>query len=57
MSYGRLNIWIRELDCSPKNVWKVDLVVKTCSGDYLVDFNPDIIEKLKRMFPDFTVSR
>lgn len=59
MSYGRLNIWLRELDCTPKNVWKVELVVKTCGGAYLVDFNPDVIEKLKHAFPaaQYTVDR
>ena len=34
MSYGKLNIWIRDLNCCPKNVWKVELVVKTCGGEY-----------------------
>jgi hypothetical protein len=51
MSYGRLNIWLRDLDCTPRNFWKVDLVVKTCGGDYLVDFNPDVVAKLRRDFP------
>lgn len=51
MSYGRLNIWLREMDCTPKNVWKVELVVKTCGGAYLVDFNPNVVEKLKQEFP------
>lgn len=59
MSYGRLNIWLRNLDCSPKNVWYVELVVKTCGGAYLVDFNPDVIDKLKHAFPapKYTVER
>jgi hypothetical protein len=57
MSYGKLNIWLRNMDCSPKNVWKAELVVKTCGGDYLVDFNPDIIEKLQRAYPHLRVER
>jgi len=57
MSYGRLNIWLRDLNCSPKNVWKVELVVKTCGGEYLVDFNPDVINKLKQAYPDYKVQR
>jgi hypothetical protein len=55
MSYGKLNIWLRDLNCCPKNVWKVELVVKTCGGDYLVDFNPDVIDKLKEAYPNYTV--
>lgn len=57
MSYGKLNIWLRDLNCCPKNVWKVDLVVKTCGGEYLVDFNPDVIDKLKEAYPDYNVQR
>lgn len=57
MSYGKLNIWLRDLNCCPKNVWKVELVVKTCGGEYLVDFNPDVIDKLKEAYPDYNVQR
>lgn len=57
MSYARFNIWLRDLNCCPKNVWKVELVVKTCGGDYLVDFNPDVIDKLKEAYPDYDVRR
>jgi len=57
MSYGKLNIWIRDLNCCPKNVWKVELVVKTCGGEYLVDFNPDVIDKLKEAYPGYNVQR
>jgi hypothetical protein len=57
MSYARCNIWLRDLNCTPKNVWKVELVVKTCGGDYLVDFNPDILEKLREAYPDYDVEQ
>lgn len=57
MSYARLNIWLRDLNCCPKNVWKVELVVKTCGGEYLVDFNPDVISKLRETYPDYKVER
>jgi hypothetical protein len=56
MSYAKLNIWLRDLDCSPKNVWKVELVVKTCTGEYLVDFNPDVLDKLKETYPHYSIS-
>ncbi len=57
MSYARLNIWLRDLNCCPKNVWKMELVVKTCCGEYLVDFNPDVIDKLQEAYPDYKVAR
>ena len=57
MSYAKLNIWLRDLNCCPKNVWKMELVVKTCCGEYLVDFNPDVIEKLGQAYPDYKVGR
>jgi len=57
MSYARLNIWLRDLNCCPKNVWKVELVVKTCGGEYLVDFNTDVINKLAEAYPDCKVER
>jgi hypothetical protein len=55
MSYGKLNIWFRDLDCGPKNVWRAELVVKTCGGEYLVDFNPDVIDKLREALPGYSV--
>jgi len=57
MSYARLNIWLRDLDCGPKNVWKVELVVKTCGGLYLPDFNPDVIDKLRVSYPNYDIER
>ncbi|UCC99492.1 MAG: hypothetical protein JSW66_06330 [Phycisphaerales bacterium] len=57
MSYARLNIWLRDLNCCPKNVWKMELVVKTCGGEYLADFNPDVIDKLREAYPDYKVER
>jgi hypothetical protein len=55
MSYGKLNIWLRDINCCPKNFWKVQLVIKTCTGKYLVDFNPDVVEKLAEAYPAYTV--
>jgi hypothetical protein len=57
MSYGKLNIWLRDLNCCPKNFWKVDLVVKTCTGKYLVDFNPDVIDRLAKAYPGYEVEK
>lgn len=57
MSYAKLNIWLRDLNCCPTNFWKVELVVKTCGGEYLVDFNQDVIDKLGEAYPGFEVKR
>jgi hypothetical protein len=57
MSYGKLNIWFRGLDCGLlKTCWMTDLVIKTCDGKYLVDMDPNVIEFLKKRYPDINVS-
>jgi len=54
MSYGKLNIWIRNLDCSlVRTCWMTDLVIKTCNGDYLVDMDPSVIEELRKRYSDY----
>lgn len=54
MSYGKLNIWIRYSDCSLiTDCWRTDLVIKTCSGEPLVDMDPTIIEKLRAQYEDY----
>ena len=61
MGYGKLNIWIRDEDCSLRNAWMADLEIKTCLGENLIDILPSpdlekIITRLKEMYPDSTVS-
>jgi len=58
MGYGKLNIWTRFADdCSlVKTCWLTNLVIKTCSGEYLVDMDPTVLEKLKIKYPDYEVS-
>ena len=54
MSYAKLNIWIRYADCGlVTTCWMTDVVIKTCGGDYLVDMDPAVIEKLKERYPDY----
>ncbi len=55
MSYGKLNIWIRNLDCSlVRSCWMTDLVIKMCgNGEYLVDMDPTVIEMLKKKYSDY----
>ena len=57
MSYGKLNIWIRNLDCSLiKTCWMTDLVIKMCgNGDPLVDMDPTIIEQLRHKYADYDI--
>jgi hypothetical protein len=54
MSYGKLNIWIRYPDCSLiTDCWRTDLVIKTCGGEYLVDMDPTVIQKVKAKYEDY----
>lgn len=55
MSYGKLNIWIRWADCSLVKRQYTGLVIKTCSGQYVADMDPKIVEKLKERYPNFEV--
>jgi hypothetical protein len=57
MSYGKLNIWFRNLDCSlVEKCWRTDLVIKSCCGDYLVDMDPMFLEQLKDKYPNYDIS-
>lgn len=56
MSYAKLNIWLRYLDCSLiTDCWRTDLVIKTCGcgSDYLVDMDKTVIEKLRARYDDY----
>lgn len=61
MGSGKLNIWIRDEDCSLRNVWRADLEIKTCLGEHLIDIlaEPDlkkVIACLEERFPECTVT-
>lgn len=55
MTYGKLNIFLRNLDCSLiKTCWRTDLVIKQCgNGEPLVEMDPTIIEQLKQRYSDY----
>ena len=59
MGYGKLNIWLRyAVDCSLiKTCWRTDLVIKTCNGEYLVEMDPTVLEKLKTKYSEYDVSK
>jgi len=47
MGLSHLNIWLRDINCTPlKTCWRTDLVIKTCGNQYLVDFYPEILTQL-----------
>jgi hypothetical protein len=48
MGTTRLNIWIRNAECNLiETCWRTDLVVQACTGKYLVDSYPEIIDQLQ----------
>lgn len=56
MSYGRLNIWLRFLNCELiPDCWRTDLVIKMCCGKYLIDMDPSVIERLREAYPGYKV--
>lgn len=55
MTYGKLNIFLRNPDCSLiKSCWRTDLVIKQCgNGEPLVEMDPTIIEQLKQRYSNY----
>jgi hypothetical protein len=54
MSYGKLNIWIRQADCSlVTKYFCAYLAIKTCGGDFVADMDPTVMEKLKAKYEDY----
>lgn len=50
MGTSRLNIWFRNSMCELLNdVWRTDLVIQMCSGNYLLDKFP-IVDQLKKRY-------
>lgn len=58
MGTAHLNIWLRGSDCVPlTDCWRADLVIMTCSGKYLVDFYPEIINQLQVAYSAYTIQK
>ena len=57
MSYGKMNIWLRDPYCVPKNVWKMELVIKTCQGANILDFNPDVLYQLRKRYCGWMIKK
>lgn len=61
MGMAKLNVWIRDEDCSLRNAWMADLEIKTCLGENLLDMLPEpdlkkLMGHLEETYPDATVS-
>lgn len=51
MGTSRLNVWVRDKNCVPlTDCWRLDLVVQTCGGSYLVDFYSKILDQLSSRY-------
>jgi len=61
LGMAKLNVWIRNEDCSLNNAWMADLEIKTCTGKNLIDVltEPDLKklqEQLEKAYPDAKVT-
>lgn len=53
MGYAKLDIWVKDKFCQVLNsAWRMDLVLVSCSGVYLVDKDVDICNRILAMNPD-----
>lgn len=51
MSKAHVEIWLRNAECNLlTDCWRTDLVIQGCTGAYLVDTYPQIIEQLKKKY-------
>lgn len=47
MSYSLLNIWAKDKNCNIlSSAWRMDLVIVSCCGAYLVDQDPGILQRI-----------
>lgn len=51
MGTAHANIWIRNVNCDLlTDVWRTDLVIRACTGSYLVNIFPEILDQLKKRY-------
>lgn len=58
MSYALLNLWVKDSHCNVlKNAWRMDLVIQSCNGSYLADFDEKLLTNLQARYPNhnFTI--
>lgn len=52
MSYAKLNVWVKDKNCQVlSSAWRMDLVLVSCSGIYLIDKDPDICQRILALNP------
>lgn len=54
MGYGKINLWVRDINCNLVPAWRMDLVIQKCNGTYIVDFDDEIIPNLQANNPGYT---
>lgn len=48
---SHVEIWLRDAECNLlTDCWRTDLVIQACTGRYLVDSFPEIIDQLKKRY-------
>ena len=48
---SHVEIWLRDAECNLlTDCWRTDLVIQACTGRYLVDSFPEIIEQLQKRY-------
>jgi len=51
MSTAHVEIWLRNSECNLlADCWRADLVVQACTGRYLIDSYPEIVDQLKQKY-------
>lgn len=51
MGTAKLNIWLRNAECNVlETCWRTDLVIQTCTGKYIKDSFPEVIDQLKERY-------
>lgn len=51
MSTAHVEVWLRNSECNLlTDCWRADLVIQACTGRYLIDSYPEIIDQLKKKY-------
>lgn len=51
MGTAKMNVWLRNAACDLiPNCWRTDLVIQACTGTYLVDSFPTVINQLQKHY-------
>lgn len=57
MGLAHINIWLRNNACNLlQGCWRTDLVIQACTGEYLINVYPEIINQLQGRYPGWTIT-